>query len=93
VGRLDEAIAVLRQQITVTPQDPKVYYLLAVILRQQGKTDEARQAFEKTLQLAPDNLLPIEQLVGLDIESNDFKSAMQRVQSALQKTPNSALCM
>ena len=90
VGRLDEAIAVLRQQITVTPQDPKVYYLLGVILRQQGKTDEARQAFEKTLQLAPDNLLPIEQLVGLDIESNDFKSAMQRVQSALQKTPNSA---
>ena len=90
VGRLDEAIAVLRQQITVTPQNAQAYYLLGVILRQQGKTDEARQAFERTLQLAPDNLLPIDQLVGLDIESNDFKSAMQRVQSALQKTPNSA---
>jgi tetratricopeptide (TPR) repeat protein len=90
VGRLDEAIAVLRQHFTVTPQDPQGYYLLGVILRQQGKTDEARQAFERTLQLAPDNLLPIEQLVGLDIENNDFKSAMQRVQSAFQKTPNSA---
>ena len=90
MGRLDEAIAVLRQQITVTPQNAQDYYLLGVILRQQGKTDEARQAFERTLQLAPDNLLPIDQLVGLDIENNDFKSAMQRVQSAFQKTPNSA---
>ena len=90
VGRLDEAIAVLRQQIAVTPQNAQGYYLLGVILRQQGKTDEARQAFERTLQLAPDNLLPIDQLVGLDIENNDFKSAMQRVQSAFQKTPNSA---
>ena len=90
VGRLDEAIAVLRQQIAVTPQNAQGYYLLGVVLRQQGKTDEARQAFERTLQLAPDNLLPIDQLVGLDIENNDFKSAMQRVQSAFQKTPNSA---
>jgi len=90
VGALDEAIAVLRQQITVSPQNSQAYYLLGVILRQQGKTDEARQAFEKTLELAPDNLLPIDQLVGLDIESNDFKSAIQRLQAALQKTPNSA---
>jgi tetratricopeptide (TPR) repeat protein len=90
VGRLDEAIAVLRQEIVTAPQNVQIYYRLGVVLRQQGKTDEARQAFERTLQLAPDNLLAIDQLVGLDIESNDFKSAMQRVQSAFQKTPNSA---
>ncbi len=90
VGRLDEAIAVLRQEISTMPQKAQGYYLLGVVLRQQGKTDEARQAFETTLQLAPDNLLPIDQLVGLDIDNNDFKSAMQRVQSAFQKTPNAA---
>ncbi len=38
VGRLDEAIAVVRQQITVTPQNAQAYYLLGVILWQQGKT-------------------------------------------------------
>jgi Putative Zn-dependent protease, contains TPR repeats len=65
VGRLDEAIAVLRQQITVTPQNAQAYYLLGVTLWQQGKTDDARQAFERTLQLAPDKLRPIEQLVSL----------------------------
>jgi tetratricopeptide (TPR) repeat protein len=90
VGRLDDAIAVLRQEIASMPQNAQGYYLLGVVLRQQGKTDEARQAFEKTLQLAPDNRLPIDQLVGLDIDNNDFKTPMQRVQSAFQKTPNSA---
>jgi tetratricopeptide (TPR) repeat protein len=90
VGRLDDAIAVLRQEIVAMPQKAQGHYLLGVVLRQQGKTDEARQAFERTLQLAPDNLLPIDQLVGLDIENNDLKSAMQRVQAAFQKSPNSA---
>lgn len=90
VGHLDEAIAFLRRQITVAPENARDYYLLGVVLRQQGKTGEARQAFERTLQLAPDKLPAIDQLVGLDIDSNDFKSAMQRVQSAFQETPNSA---
>jgi tetratricopeptide (TPR) repeat protein len=59
-------------------------------LRQQNKAAEARQEFLKTIELAPDNLLPVDQLVELDIQSNDFKGALQRVQAALQKTPNSA---
>ena len=89
VDRLDEAAAVVRQQITVSPQNPQAYYLLGVILRQQGKTDEARQAFENTLELAPDNLLPIDQLIQLDLAGKNFESATQRVQVHLQKTPNS----
>ena len=90
MGRPDEAAAVMRDQLKVLPQSPQAYFLVGLILRQQNKTAEARQAFLKTLELAPDNFIPIDQLVGLDIESNDFKSAMQRVQAALQKTPNSA---
>ena len=89
-GRLDEAAAVVRDQIKLLPQNPQAYFVLGMILRQQNKTAEARQEFLKTLELAPDNLLPVDQLVELDIQSNDVKGAMERVQAALQKNPNSA---
>jgi tetratricopeptide (TPR) repeat protein len=90
MGRLDEAAALMRERVRISPKDAEAYFLLGVILRQQNKIDEARQAFQKTLELSPDNLLPIDQLVTLDIASNNFESAMQRVQAQLQKTPNAA---
>ena len=90
MGQLDEAAAVIRQQIKALPNNSQAYFVLGVILRQQNKTAEARQAFEKTIELAPDNLLPTDQLVELDIVSKNFDGALQRVQTALQKTPKSA---
>jgi tetratricopeptide (TPR) repeat protein len=89
-GRLDEAAAVMREQIKAMPKNPQAQFLLGLILRQQNKTAEAREAFQKTLQLAPNNLLPVDQLVDLDIAGSDFKSAMERVQAELKKTPDSA---
>src|SRR4029077_3955885 len=89
-GRLDEAAAVTREQIKTLPNNPQAYFVLGVILRQQNKTAEAREAFQKTLELAPDNLLPTDQLVELDIAGKNIEGAMQRVQAALQKTPKAA---
>ena len=89
LGRLDDAAAVFREQIKASPQNPQPYLLLGLILRQQNKTDEAKKAFENGRRLAPENLLAVDQLVGLDIESGDFQTALQRIGAALQKTPQS----
>jgi len=89
VGRLDDAANLYRDQIQRTPDSVEPYYLLGVILRQQKKTDEARQAFEKVRELAPNELTSVDQLVELDLMEKKFDSAMQRVQQALTKNPQS----
>src|SRR4029077_9701523 len=51
LGRLDDAAALFCEQIKTAPQSPEAYFFLGLILRQQEKADEARQAFEKTSEL------------------------------------------
>ena len=57
---------------------------------QQDKTEDARKSFEKVLDLSPDNLLAVEQLVNLDLKAKDFAAASQRVQEQLKKHPDRA---
>jgi tetratricopeptide (TPR) repeat protein len=90
LGRLDDSAAVIREQIKSSPQVADGYFRLGLILRQQNKTDEARKAFEKALELSPGNLPSIDQLVELDIAKKNFEGAMQTIQPELQKTPASA---
>ena len=52
------------QQIEKTPGQAKPYLLLGLIQRQQQKNEEARHSFEKVLELAPDNIEALNQLVG-----------------------------
>ena len=89
--RFDEAAAVIREQILVSPAEPDAYYRLGLVLREQNKIDQAQEVFEKVLELAPGNLMAINQLVDLDIARRDFSSAMSRVQRELQKKPVSAI--
>jgi len=90
LGRLDVSIAIIRDQIKATPQSAETYFRLGLILRQQHKADEARQAFEKALELSPDNLQSIDQLVELDIAKTDFEGALQTIQPEFEKKPESA---
>jgi tetratricopeptide (TPR) repeat protein len=90
LGRFDDAAAIIHEQIRASPQLADPYFRLGLILCQEHKNGEARKAFERALELAPENLPPLEQLVELDISQKDFEAAMQRVQQKLQKEPNSA---
>jgi len=53
-GRLDEAIAVLRQAVAARPDDPGARNNLATALRAAGRTDEALAEFEQALRSRPD---------------------------------------
>jgi tetratricopeptide (TPR) repeat protein len=90
VGRLDDAAAVFRQLVGAFPESARFYLGLGLILRGQGKTAEARTAFEKAQELEPSNLAAVEQLLDLDLLSRDFTSAAQKVSRQLEKTPLSA---
>jgi len=65
--------------------------MLGVILQQQNKVTEAREALEKAAQLAPDNPSSLQQLVELDIASKNYAAGHRRVDEVLQKQPNAAI--
>jgi tetratricopeptide (TPR) repeat protein len=90
LGRFDDAAALIREQIKKSPKIAASYFLLGAILKQQNKEVEARQAFEKAAELAPENLSSLEQLVNLDIDAKAYQAGYQRVNQVLQKQPNSA---
>src|SRR5437773_3351525 len=90
LGRSDEAAALIREQIKKSPKAAASYFLLGAILKQQNKPLEARQAFEKAAELAPENPSSLEQLVNLDIDAKAYAAGHQRVNQLLQKQPNSA---
>jgi tetratricopeptide (TPR) repeat protein len=88
LDRFDDAAVVLQEQARLTPQDPQPEIALGLTLRQAKKNDEARRAFEKAAQLAPDNLFPVDQLVDLDLLDKHFDAARQRIRRQFQKTPD-----
>jgi len=89
LDRFDDAAAVLRSQAQLTPNDPQLPIALGFIYRQAKKNEEAREAFEKAAQLMPNNLLPIQQLIELDLLDKYFDAARQRVRRQFEKTPDS----
>src|SRR5437762_144424 len=90
VGRSDDAASLIREQIKKTPEDSQSYLVLGVILKQQKKDDEARKAFEKSLELNPQNVVAIDQLTDLDLAAKAFSAIHQRANAHLQKEPQSA---
>src|SRR5947208_3450085 len=90
VGRSEEAASLIREQIKKTPQDSQSYLVLGVILKKQKKNDESRKAFEKSLELNPQNVVAIDQLTDLDLAAKAFSAVHQRADALLQKEPQSA---
>jgi hypothetical protein len=56
-SRWDEAIAANRQIISLFPEDTAAYNRLAKALSEIGKIKEAREAYQKTLELEPTNAI------------------------------------
>jgi len=90
LGRFDEAAALIQEQIKKSPKVAASHFLLGLILRQQKKQVEARQAFEKAAELEPENPSSLEQLINLDIDAKAYEAGHQRVDQVLQKQANSA---
>jgi tetratricopeptide (TPR) repeat protein len=85
LDRFDDAVVVLQEQARLAPQDPQPQAVLGLTLRQAKRYKEARDAFEKAAQLAPDDLAVLNQLVDLDLLDKHFDAARQRTQRQFQK--------
>jgi len=88
--KLDQALAVYRQMTELFPKDPRPPFLAGNILLGRGQQSDARQAFEKSVEISPGNLPATEKLVDLDIAGKQYPVAIERVQKLIDKDPNLA---
>ena len=76
-GLWNEAIFRWERAIDIDPTYAEAWNNLAIAFEQQGRLDEAREAYEAALDLAPNNLA-IEQNYDLFLEVNDRVSQSSR---------------
>jgi tetratricopeptide (TPR) repeat protein len=88
--RPDAAIAVYRNVAQAMPANPQIQFILGLALAGPRKLPEARAAFEKSLQIAPDYLPAAEQLINLDLAGHNYKEATALAQAQIGKSPKAA---
>ncbi len=89
-GRADDALATLRDLIRAAPDNPTFYYLLGGLLQQARRLPEARAAFQRSLELAPGNLLSFSQLVETELAVTNAPAALRLIQAEAARYTNSA---
>ncbi len=88
LDRFDDAAVITGEEARLAPRDPQAQMAFGLTLRQAKRNDEARQAFEKAAELAPDNLALVYQLIDLDLLGKHFDAARERIRRQFQKTPD-----
>lgn len=86
-GDLPAAIAVYQKIEEQFPRNPQATYWRGIALLQEKKLPAARTAFAHALELAPDFLLALDQLINLDLQEKNFAAAEQRVQAQITRDP------
>lgn len=91
LGQLDHVAKVMAGRLKVTPRDVQLHHLLGLVYVQLAKPAEARQSFEKAVELDPGVVPSIAELFNLDLNEKKFPAALQRVQALAAKMPTAAL--
>ena len=88
-GDLGEAIAVLNPAVQLAPKDPQPVMLLASMFVEAGRYKEAQTAFQRVLELRPDNPFVLNNMAFVLAESGgDLEEALQLARRALEKSPD-----
>ncbi len=80
-----KALESARQLAKSKKNDPLPYNFMGAIYYAQGKESQARESFEKALSLKDDFLPSVINLVKLDVQDRNFKSATARLKDQLEK--------
>ncbi|MGB3238593.1 MAG: tetratricopeptide repeat protein [Geitlerinemataceae cyanobacterium] len=85
---LEETIEACQQIIEIQPDNPKVYFMLGNLQREQGEVNAAIVSYQTALQLEPDNLNIYRNLGNCFEEIELLQSAIDLYQTAIQSQPN-----
>jgi choline-sulfatase len=91
-GRLDEAIATLRQLLARDPHNTLARRDLGVSYVAKGNYREARPCFEQVLAIAPDDYVAHFELALADQHLGLLREALEHLQTACKIAPDSTQC-
>lgn len=88
-GQAELAIQTLEKARLARPDDPAIWMNLGKILDGMGRKQKARECYEQTLKIEPDNVIALNDLAFLMAESGgDLDKALTYAQRARQIMPN-----
>jgi Flp pilus assembly protein TadD len=87
-GNLNEALRELHKAAEHTPNDPKVHNMLGVVLTELGRLDEANEAYNRALSLAPDFFPARKNRAINGFTRGDFNFAAAEFGALAQLQPN-----
>jgi tetratricopeptide (TPR) repeat protein len=87
----DQAFTLSKILIETHPKDPKVYSIYGDLLVQDKKFPEAREAFIKVLSLDSSRYAVWEQVLQLDLQSNEFDHLVTYSNKAIELFPDQPL--
>jgi tetratricopeptide (TPR) repeat protein/precorrin-6B methylase 2 len=90
IARMDEALDWLQKAVVAAPVDWAAHFGLATVLRAKKQRDASRAAFERALQLSPDNLHCLSNLVACEIDSDRLDIAERYARRAIDLNPETS---
>jgi tetratricopeptide (TPR) repeat protein len=88
-GQIDSALDNFQQALTLTPNNPNVYYQIAQTHLTAGQTDEALKAYKSLLRIAPENLEARLQVAQIYSTRGNWSAAYQEYQRIIAFDQNS----
>ncbi len=85
LGDYAQAIGYYIKAITENDRRPETYYGLAMAYYQHGDLEEARLAFEKTLEIDPKNLNALERLASVNIDLGNPSLSVSLCKQVMQR--------
>jgi len=85
-----DALGVYLEMAKRFPKAPQPVFFSGIVYAKLNQRTEAREAFNRTLAMAPDSLQAVEQLVALDFADGKIPAALQRVEEVVTRNPKAA---
>ncbi len=85
-----DALPIYTALAKALPKNAQPFYFMGLTYREMNQPVEAREAFQKALQISPDHIGSVDELTMLDIAEHKLDSAMERLRPYLKeyaKTP------
>lgn len=89
-GKLDQALATLKEAVRIAPDDEDVHYNLGIALARLGKTDEAIAEYQSALRIFPDYAEVHNNLGNLLLRLGRLEEAERHLREAVRIMPDYA---
>jgi tetratricopeptide (TPR) repeat protein len=89
-GRLSESVGKFEEVLRLNPQDMGVAFQLAILYRQDGNRDAARDLFEQIIQAEPNYANAHWFLSGIYEEEGRLDDAIQETEAVMKTNPDNA---